>query len=884
MVEWLTIRTASSTEVVKIASVGPQGPKGDKGDPGDVASLPLSTQGDLLYRGASENQRLGIGSSGQVLKVSGGLPAWANESGAVTSVNGESGAVVLNGFDIDTSGNDDLAAFVTYDFADGNGIYYPLPDSTLNSKRVYRTTTGHHVFFQSLRWHITDGSPNTQNIIESSDDDNAAWPWLSAWDGSIEKAQLSTVVGRARSTFLFVGDSIPNSSVSGLSSVAASGAYADLSGKPTLGTASTKDAPATGNASSTQVVLGNDTRLSDARTPSSTLAHAASHAAAGSDPLFDQDLNSGSAVSFNQITVTGSVNFDGALLNDFAFATSLAIKETANELTGTFRAEADSLTANRTYDLPDRSGELMIIGDAPASHAHGNLTNDGKLGSTSGLPVVTTTAGAVTTLALGTAGQVLRTKSDLSGVEFADPAAAGVTSVTGTAPIVSSGGTTPAISISAATTSAAGSMSSADKTKLDGIASGAEVNVQANWTEANSGSDAFILNKPTLAASATTDTTNASNISTGTLATARLGTGTANSGTFLRGDQTWAAAGGVTTGSVDNAIIRADGTGGSTSQSSDLVIDDATTSTQNNVALRNNHSETNSAIVITGKGTGSLIWGPKPDGTAVGGNSRGSRAVDLQPTRDSAARVASGTNAFAIGHSNLASGTRSFAGGTNCTASAESSFAFGDGSTCSSPYGGIASGDGCSSSGAGASHAFGFSCASTGNYAFSCGFDNTASGSSGSFACGQHAVANRASLFAYASGRFAADGDAQTIRYVLRGTTTTNAEVELLAATDNVRLTIASGRVMFMNVMIVGVANGGGTVATFQRQYAIKNIGGTTSQIYAPVTIGTDSAASTSIALSANDTNDAVKIAATGLAATTIRWVAYVSAVEVAHG
>jgi hypothetical protein len=48
-----------------------------------------------------------------------------------------------------------------------------------------------------------------------------------------------------------------------------------------------------------------------------------------------------------------------------------------------------------------------------------------------------------------------------------------VTGVTGTAPIVSSGGTAPAISISAATTSAAGSMSSADKTKLDGIAASA---------------------------------------------------------------------------------------------------------------------------------------------------------------------------------------------------------------------------------------------------------------------------------------------------------------------------------------------------------------------------------------------------------------------------
>jgi hypothetical protein len=57
-----------------------------------------------------------------------------------------------------------------------------------------------------------------------------------------------------------------------------------------------------------------------------------------------------------------------------------------------------------------------------------------------------------------------------------------VTGVTGTAPIASSGGTAPVISITAATTSAAGSMSSADKTKLDGIATGAQVNVGTNLT------------------------------------------------------------------------------------------------------------------------------------------------------------------------------------------------------------------------------------------------------------------------------------------------------------------------------------------------------------------------------------------------------------------
>ena len=48
----------------------------------------------------------------------------------------------------------------------------------------------------------------------------------------------------------------------------------------------------------------------------------------------------------------------------------------------------------------------------------------------------------------------------------------------------------------------------ADKSKLDNIESGAEANVQANWTETNSSSDAYIQNKPTLAAVATSGSYN----------------------------------------------------------------------------------------------------------------------------------------------------------------------------------------------------------------------------------------------------------------------------------------------------------------------------------------------------------------------------------------
>lgn len=57
-------------------------------------------------------------------------------------------------------------------------------------------------------------------------------------------------------------------------------------------------------------------------------------------------------------------------------------------------------------------------------------------------------------------------------------------------------GFTPATS-SVATTSANGLMSSSDKSKLNGIASGAEVNVQADWNVTDTNSDAYIRNKPT---------------------------------------------------------------------------------------------------------------------------------------------------------------------------------------------------------------------------------------------------------------------------------------------------------------------------------------------------------------------------------------------------
>jgi hypothetical protein len=306
-----------------------------------------------------------------------------------------------------------------------------------------------------------------------------------------------------------------------------------------------------------------------------------------------------------------------------------------------------------------------------------------------------------------------------------------------------------------------------------------------------------------------------------------------------------------------------------------VIADNATASpnnTVNHASIQATGGSTNVSVSIVPKGTGS-ISAQVPDATTTGGNARGVNATDFQRVRGNANQVASGERSFLAGGSNnIASGTNAFVGGSNdSTASGTSSCVIG-------------SWLGTASSGRSTLVSSYFSTASQEQTAVICGYDTQAT-AAGGLAIGYYALADRQSIIAEAGGNLSATGNAQHIRSVLRGTTTTNAAVELFTGLNaNVRVTCPSGKVMFMTIKVVGVSNGGGTVATFERQYAIKNVGGTTSEIYAPVTIGTDNAASTSITISANDTNDAVKIECTGLSATTIRWVAHVVAVEVTHG
>ncbi len=422
---------------------------------------------------------------------------------------------------------------------------------------------------------------------------------------------------------------------------------------------------------------------------------------------------------------------------------------------------------------------------------------------------------------------------------------------------------------------------------------------------------------------------------------------------------------GGTLGTVDNAIPRADGTGGFTAQGSAISISDISTTNDTTVSIGPDRTSfsitgdagtdvitatghnfvTNQAVsfptltggsgvnfftryfvrdvvagtsfkVSTSIGGGAVdfttnitagtvisaaslvltqgsqyglesIATSAPDNTAVGGNRRGSGAVDLQMQRAVAADVASGVGAFVgPGYAGRASGVYSAAiANYETRATGDYSFAAQRGSVASAHI----------------STAIGYAnTAQTSNFAAAVGgTQNTSSGTASGIFGGQlnqatasfsgtlagiQALANRYGMQAHAAGQFAAQGDAQRARFVLRCKTTTNAAVEMALDGSTTYLTIPSGKVIFLNIKVVGTKSDGSAVATYERQYAVKNVAATSSEVYAPITIGTDNAAGTTLEVATVDAGDYVRIRPTGITSETWRWVASVDAVEVAYG
>src|SRR5262249_25837774 len=82
------------------------------------------------------------------------------------------------------------------------------------------------------------------------------------------------------------------------------------------------------------------------------------------------------------------------------------------------------------------------------------------------------------------------------------------------------------------------------------------------------------------------------------------------------------------------------------------------------------------------------------------------------------------------------------------------------------------------------------------------GANNTASARDATVPGGSSAVAGLFGQMAYASGQFAATGDAQTSLFVLRNTTTNVTQKELFLDGSVARITLAAGRTMTFDVLI----------------------------------------------------------------------------------
>lgn len=279
-------------------------------------------------------------------------------------------------------------------------------------------------------------------------------------------------------------------------------------------------------------------------------------------------------------------------------------------------------------------------------------------------------------------------------------------------------------------------------------------------------------------------------------------------------------------GSTDNAILRANGTGGNAAQGSGLLIDDTTNAIKTNdpaypAAFGNSAGGGGYCGVVLGGRLG--FFGAVCDateGVAIQGYAYGDRAV-------------------AIGKNSSTSSADGLALFGTVSGSSDGAVALGRYTTASAPW---------------------------------------------ALASGLSAAADRYGIEARANGLFSAAGDVQQVTLLLRGSTTDATETEISADGSGSKWwSIPSGKAQFLNIKILGARSTGGTVVSFERQYAVKNAAGTSAEIAAPVTVGTDNAGSCSISISVDDTNDRIAVKVTGIAGQNFKWVALITGVEIAY-
>lgn len=176
-------------------------------------------------------------------------------------------------------------------------------------------------------------------------------------------------------------------------------------------------------------------------------------------------LNSNELFKFRS---TNAINVSGQILvttpgTDFSIArndaaqTFTGTQTFSNTIIGNISGNAATVTTNANL-----TGDVTSTGNA-TSIATGVIVND-DINTSAAIAVSKLAASTISGVTLGNNLNTLTISSPLTGTSY-------------------NGSSAVSIGIQAATTSVAGSMSAADKTKLDGIAAGAQVNVPTNLAQ-----------------------------------------------------------------------------------------------------------------------------------------------------------------------------------------------------------------------------------------------------------------------------------------------------------------------------------------------------------------------------------------------------------------
>ena len=317
-----------------------------------------------------------------------------------------------------------------------------------------------------------------------------------------------------------------------------------------------------------------------------------------------------------------------------------------------------------------------------------------------------------------------------------------------------------------------------------------------------------------------------------------------------------------------NAVAIGDGAISSGEDAISLGVSRATGNHSFAAAIAGNASH------IGARGNYSIAMGYEAD---TGSSSQGAVAIGFEASaganyavslgQSSATGSASFASAIANGSSSYgASGANSIAMGYQCKSTGANGVSLGQNN--------IVSGNNAT--------AIGYFNTASGYYTTALGYDNTTSAAFG-HAIGYQAVSSVNGKGAYASGAFSADGDAQGGMYILRADTT-DATATVLTTNNSTagstnQIVAASDTCITFDGTITAMQDGAQAYASWKIEGLLVNDGGTTTLANSATTVIQNSS-NWGMALSADNTNNALAITCTGEASHNIRWVANIRTTE----